>query len=164
MFEPILGLIVAVLLGIYLVFALLNTRTLLKSPRSSAMTLFRLAANRPDPRPGRAHHASARPSYGARLFRRAQFPLSGPRPGRTRILSARRRRRRSANRTGSPIRSPCSSFRRPGFASLYAILRLQAFLPFNPQHFDNVPPDLAFNTAISFLTNTNWQAYGGETT
>ena len=51
-----------------------------------------------------------------------------------------------------------------GFASLYAILRLQAFLPFNPQGFDGVPPDLAFNTAISFLTNTNWQAYGGETT
>ncbi|HUO55727.1 MAG TPA: potassium-transporting ATPase subunit KdpA [Rhodoblastus sp.] len=51
-----------------------------------------------------------------------------------------------------------------GFASLYGILRLQAFLPLNPQGFDNVPPDLAFNTAISFLTNTNWQAYGGETT
>ncbi|HMN70311.1 MAG TPA: potassium-transporting ATPase subunit KdpA [Rhodoblastus sp.] len=51
-----------------------------------------------------------------------------------------------------------------GFASLYAILRLQAWLPFNPQGFDNVPPDLAFNTAVSFLTNTNWQAYSGETT
>ena len=51
-----------------------------------------------------------------------------------------------------------------GFASLYAILRLQAFLPFNPQGFDGLAPDLAFNTAISFLTNTNWQAYSGETT
>ena len=51
-----------------------------------------------------------------------------------------------------------------GFASLYAILRLQAFLPWNPQGFDDLPPDLAFNTAISFLTNTNWQAYSGETT
>ncbi|MDR3373374.1 MAG: potassium-transporting ATPase subunit KdpA [Ancalomicrobiaceae bacterium] len=51
-----------------------------------------------------------------------------------------------------------------GFASLYAILRCQAYLPLNPQGFDNVPPDLAFNTAISFLTNTNWQAYSGETT
>ena len=51
-----------------------------------------------------------------------------------------------------------------GFASLYAILRLQAWLPWNPQAFDNLPPDLAFNTAISFLTNTNWQAYSGETT
>ncbi|WP_296708514.1 potassium-transporting ATPase subunit KdpA [Rhodoblastus sp.] len=56
------------------------------------------------------------------------------------------------------------AFSAAGFASLYAILRLQAFLPLNPQGFDNVPPDLAFNTAISFLTNTNWQAYGGETT
>jgi potassium-transporting ATPase potassium-binding subunit len=51
-----------------------------------------------------------------------------------------------------------------GFVSLYAILRLQAYLPFNPQGFDNVAPDLAFNTAMSFLTNTNWQAYSGETT
>ncbi|SHE49293.1 K+-transporting ATPase ATPase A chain [Kaistia soli DSM 19436] len=51
-----------------------------------------------------------------------------------------------------------------GFVSLYAILRLQAFLPFNPQGFTGVAPDLAFNTAISFLTNTNWQNYAGETT
>ena len=51
-----------------------------------------------------------------------------------------------------------------GFLSLYLILRLQALLPFNPQGFEGVPPDLAFNTAISFLTNTNWQAYSGETT
>ncbi len=55
-------------------------------------------------------------------------------------------------------------FSAAGFASLYAILRLQAYLPLNPQGFDNVPPDLAFNTAMSFLTNTNWQAYSGETT
>jgi len=51
-----------------------------------------------------------------------------------------------------------------GFVLLYAMLRLQAYLPFNPQHLANVPPDLAFNTAVSFVTNTNWQSYGGETT
>ena len=51
-----------------------------------------------------------------------------------------------------------------GFLSLYAILRLQNWLPLNPQGFDAVTPDLAFNTAVSFLTNTNWQAYSGETT
>ncbi|WPP03585.1 potassium-transporting ATPase subunit KdpA [Methylocella tundrae] len=55
-------------------------------------------------------------------------------------------------------------FSAAGFASLYAILRLQVYLPLNPQNFDNLTPDLAFNTAVSFLTNTNWQAYGGETT
>ena len=42
--------------------------------------------------------------------------------------------------------------------------RLQAFLPFNPQGFGGVAPDLAFNTAVSFTTNTNWQNYGGEST
>jgi K+-transporting ATPase ATPase A chain len=50
------------------------------------------------------------------------------------------------------------------FVLLYAVLRLQNLLPLNPQHFDAVPPDLAFNTAVSFITNANWQAYGGETT
>ena len=47
---------------------------------------------------------------------------------------------------------------------LYAILRLQAWLPLNPQGFPGVPPDLAFNIAVSFVTNANWQAYSGETT
>src|SRR6476469_10258082 len=47
---------------------------------------------------------------------------------------------------------------------LYAIQRVQQWLPWNPQGFSAVPPDLAFNTAASFTTNTNWQAYSGETT
>src|SRR5271170_3946533 len=51
-----------------------------------------------------------------------------------------------------------------GFLSLYAIQRLQNVLPLNPRGFDAVPPDLAFNTSISFITNTNWQNYSGETT
>ena len=53
-----------------------------------------------------------------------------------------------------------------GLLLTYAILRLQGVLPFNPQHFgtDQMTPDLAFNTAASFTTNTNWQAYGGEAT
>ena len=51
-----------------------------------------------------------------------------------------------------------------GFVSLYALQRFQNVLPLNPQGFDAVPPDLAFNTSVSFITNTNWQNYGGETT
>ncbi len=47
---------------------------------------------------------------------------------------------------------------------LYGLLRLQGLLPLNPQKFGAMPPDLAFNTAASFTTNTNWQAYSGETT
>jgi len=47
---------------------------------------------------------------------------------------------------------------------LYGITRLQQFLPWNPQKLGALAPDLAFNTAASFTTNTNWQAYGGETT
>lgn len=48
--------------------------------------------------------------------------------------------------------------------ALYALLRLQSVLPFNPTGMSAVPPGVAFNTAISFMTNTNWQAYGGEST
>jgi K+-transporting ATPase ATPase A chain len=51
-----------------------------------------------------------------------------------------------------------------GFVTLYALQRLQNHLPLNPAGQDAVPADLAFNTAISFITNTNWQNYGGETT
>jgi K+-transporting ATPase ATPase A chain len=47
---------------------------------------------------------------------------------------------------------------------LYVMERVQLWLPFNPQHFGNVAPDLAFNTAASFTTNTNWQSYSGEST
>ncbi|CEH31242.1 potassium ABC transporter ATPase [Aneurinibacillus migulanus] len=45
---------------------------------------------------------------------------------------------------------------------MYAVLRLQKYLPFNPDGIDNMPSALAFNTAASFITNTNWQAYSGE--
>jgi K+-transporting ATPase ATPase A chain len=51
-----------------------------------------------------------------------------------------------------------------GLLFLYVLQRAQGLLPLNPQKFPAVPPDLAFNTAISFITNTNWQSYGGETT
>ncbi|OOP57068.1 MAG: potassium-transporting ATPase subunit KdpA [Candidatus Brocadia carolinensis] len=51
-----------------------------------------------------------------------------------------------------------------GIAVVYALQRLQAYLPLNPMSMPGVAPDLAFNTAISFATNTNWQSYGGETT
>jgi len=55
-------------------------------------------------------------------------------------------------------------FNAAGFVLLYAVQRLQGVLPGNPQGFDGVDPLLAFNTSVSFVTNTNWQAYGGETT
>ena len=55
-------------------------------------------------------------------------------------------------------------FSAAGFFFLYLLQRLQGILPLNPQKFAGVPPDLSFNTAVSFITNTNWQSYGGETT
>ncbi len=55
-------------------------------------------------------------------------------------------------------------FSAAGMLLLYGLERLQGWLPLNPQALGAVAPDLAFNTAASFTTNTNWQAYGGETT
>ncbi len=51
-----------------------------------------------------------------------------------------------------------------GFVLLFAMLLFQGSLPMNPQGMGNLTPDLAFNTAVSFVTNTNWQSYGGEST
>jgi len=56
------------------------------------------------------------------------------------------------------------AFSAVGLAYLYVMLRTQKFLPFNPQGFDNLSPDNAWNVACSFLTNTNWQFYSGEST
>ncbi|MFS0740515.1 potassium-transporting ATPase subunit KdpA [Brevundimonas sp. 3P9-tot-E] len=56
------------------------------------------------------------------------------------------------------------AFNLAGFLLLYGLLRLQGALPMNPQGFEGLSPHLAFNTAVSFVTNTNWQSYGGETT
>jgi K+-transporting ATPase ATPase A chain len=56
------------------------------------------------------------------------------------------------------------TFHALGFAALYGLLRLQDVLPLNPAGQAAVAPDLAFNTAASFVTNTNWQNYGGEST
>ena len=55
-------------------------------------------------------------------------------------------------------------FNAAGFLAVYGLLRLQAFLPLNPADQSAVTPDLSFNTAVSFATNTNWQNYGGEST
>ena len=55
-------------------------------------------------------------------------------------------------------------FSAAGFITLYALQRLQGALPFNPQGLAAVTPDLAFNTSVSFITNTNWQSYTPEST
>jgi potassium-transporting ATPase potassium-binding subunit len=55
-------------------------------------------------------------------------------------------------------------FNAAGLVLVYFLQRIQGFLPLNPQHMNALAPDLAFNTAVSFATNTNWQNYSGETT
>lgn len=56
------------------------------------------------------------------------------------------------------------TFNTLGLIFLYVLQRIQGWLPLNPQGFEGIAPDQAFNTAVSFVTNTNWQSYGGEMT
>ncbi len=81
--------------------------------------------------------------------------------------------REQAEQRWSGYAAALLAFSFASFVFVYVIQRLQGWLPFNPMHFGTahapagatpVTPDLAFNTAVSFVTNTNWQAYGGEST
>ena len=112
----------------------------------------------------RRARAAARRLYDARLQRRAHIPLAGAASGRGGLSIGSAASTRSASSTGSPIRSPCCCSMSAASSILYALMRFQAALPFNPAGQSAVAPDLSFNTAVSFITNTNWQNYGGEST
>ena len=70
----------------------------------------------------------------------------------------------SASRTGRPTRARRSCFSLVSWLGLYLILRTQRIHPLNPEGFQSGTWDVSFNTTSSFVTNTNWQFYGGETT
>ena len=86
------------------------------------------------------------------------------RPGRAAASIAWRACSPTRRWTGRPMPSRCCCSTCLGLLVVYALQRLQGFLPLNPQGLGAVTPDSAFNTAVSFATNTNWQGYGGETT
>ena len=103
----------------------------------------------------------------------ATWPRSGRVARRPATGSSRRSRTAStgsaastptASSGGRPTRSRCWRSSAASVLLLYGIQRLQSHLPFNPDHLAAVRPDLAWNTAVSFVTNTNWQSYGGEST
>ena len=100
----------------------------------------------------------------ARLQRRAHLSIADPTAGRDRPLSPWRASTRPASRAGLTYTVAMLFFHVGGFLILYALMRVQGSLPFNPQGMTAVPEYLTFNTAISFITNTNWQNYGGEST
>ena len=106
---------------------------------------------------------SARPLHDPRLRRRAHIPVAGAAAGRGCSLSNCRCRRKTRAELDH-VYGGMLLFHAAGFVLVYAMLRLQAILPFNPADQSAVPADLTFNTAVSFITNTNWQNYGGEST
>jgi potassium-transporting ATPase potassium-binding subunit len=167
MLEPLIGLGVAILLGIYLVYTLLhpekfqqkgsgfsenNKMTIIGWVQIIVVLVAVIAAAIP------LSAYIARVLAGERTYlspdltpiERFFYKLSGVDPAREQSW---------LNYTMAVL-----AFSVVGFASLYVLQRLQNVLPLNPQGFDGVPADLAFNTSISFITNTNWQNYGGETT
>lgn len=92
--------------------------------------------------------------------RRSQRWLGGLERGIYRVLQVDPK----AEHTWKAYAGGLLAFNAAGFIVLYVLLRAQGSLPFNPQGLPGVPPWIAFNTAVSFVTNTNWQAYGGEST
>ncbi len=86
------------------------------------------------------------------------------RPDRARASTASAGSTPRASSAGRRTRSRCSPSARSSLLFVYGFQRLQSHLPFNPDHLPAVRPDLAWNTAVSFITNTNWQSYGGEST
>ena len=101
----------------------------------------------------RVYTGEPRPPDAASLgpLERADLPAAAHGPAR-------------AGRTGRPTRARLLVFSALFFVALYLILRTQGVHPFNPEDFDSGTWDVSFNTAASFVTNTNWQYYGGETT
>src|SRR5512145_1376102 len=108
-------------------------------------------------RPGLA----ARPVHRARLRRPALDRLLGPlERGIYRVCGIRPREQMTWKRYALAM----LAFNALGLLAVYALQRLQGWLPLGPQGLGPVDPDSAFNTAASFATNTNWQGYAGETT
>ena len=107
---------------------------------------------------------AARLVHDARLHRRAHLPLAGPAAGRGRPLPRRRRRREARAALARPTPSPCCSSTSAASSSSTSLLRLQGWPAVQSAGMAAVPEALSFNTAISFITNTNWQNYGGEST
>ena len=103
--------------------------------------------------------AAAKPAgiWMHRLYSSAPMPLERPLL-RLAGIDAR------AEQTWAGYAAALMVFNLGGVLLLFAILRTQGALPFNPMHFNGLDSWLAFNTAISFVTNTNWQNYSGETT
>ena len=102
------------------------------------------------------------PLHGPGPRGRAHLPVARPRARRARHLPRRGHRSRPAEQGWRSYAVSLLVFSLVAIGWLYLVLRIQAGLPLNPTAAPNVPEDLALNTAVSFVTNTNWQNYSGE--
>jgi len=102
--------------------------------------------------------------HDARLQWRANVPLSRPAPGGGPASTPLAASTKGVSSIGLTYTVSMLLFHVGGVVIIYALMRLQGVLPFNPAGQSAVAEDLSFNTAISFITNTNWQNYGGEST
>ena len=111
-----------------------------------------------------ADDADPRRLHGARLHRRAHAAQPGARPRRAPLVPAARHEPRPRPGLEGVREGGDRLLARSRGSLLYLILRTQTLHPWNPQDFHSMPWDVTFNTVSSFVTNTNWQYYGGETT
>jgi K+-transporting ATPase ATPase A chain len=103
-------------------------------------------------------------AYMARVYARGSSPLEPMRGPFERVFHRLSRVDPRVEMTWQQYGLALLAFNSAGILFVYLLLRLQHVLPLNPQRFGPVAPDTAFNIAVSFATNTNWQNYGGETT
>ena len=109
-------------------------------------------------------HAAARRLHGPGLRGRAGLPQPRSSARSSACSTGCSASTPRSSRTGRPTRARCSSSASPRSASSTCVLRTQGIQPLNPEGFGAAPWDVTFNTTSSFVTNTNWQFYGGETT
>ncbi len=112
----------------------------------------------------RGHRPVARAVHGARVRRRRRRGSTGSSGRSSGSSTGRAGSTPSASSAGTSTRCRCSRSAWSASCCCIVIQRIQHGLPFNPTDMVNVAPALSFNTAVSFVTNTNWQSYGGENT
>ena len=153
--AELFGLIVAVAVFAYLCYALF---------RGESSDGAGLPPDRRLPDPAHRPGAASRRLHRQGLPGRTGFPVPRLRPNRALQPTGCCACGPRTGRTGRPTPARALVFSLLSWLLLYLILRTQSIQPFNPEGFGSGPWNLSFNTTSSFVTNTNWQYYGGETT
>ena len=161
-FDGAVNAIIVIGIAVGLVVLVMMLKELFRTEAS--MSWQELAPGRRTRCAGPHVDAAARRLPRPRVRRSERARRPGLPAGRARALPRLRRRSRAESRPWTVYAFSLLAFSAVSVLGLYLLQRVQGWLPLNPTDVGGVPPALAFNTAVSFVTNTNWQNYGGEST